>query len=166
MLIPEKFNFNTDIFYMLYSCATMLNHPFNAEFMFAYLSKFSMKERDVFFIVILNKIYLDTDMNPIVRLIDWCCSDNDRKYVDDEAIFLAAIALAWLFCTSNRELRDCATKALICILIDRINLVLRLLQKFKNIDEPYIKERLFKFMNVPFYVRKYSKIYFFYLKNI
>lgn|GEM_PF-3167305 len=82
---------------MLYSCATMLNHPFNAEFMFAYLSKFGMKERDVFFIAILNKIYLDTDMNPIVRLIDWCWSDNDRKYVDDEAIFLAAIALAWLF---------------------------------------------------------------------
>lgn len=75
--------------------------------------------------------------------------------------FLATIALAWLFCTSNRELRDFATKALICILIDRINLVLRLLQKFKNIDEPYIKERLFKFMNVPFYVRKYSKICFF-----
>ena len=79
---------------MLYSCATMLNHPFNAEFMFVYLSKFSMKERDVFFIGILNKIYLDTDMNPIVRLIDWWWSDNDRKYVDDEAIFLAAIALA------------------------------------------------------------------------
>ena len=136
-------NFSADIFNMLYSCSTILNHPFNAEFMFVYLSKFSMKERDVFFIGILNKIYLDTDMNPIVRLIDWCWSDNDRKYVDDEAIFLAAIALAWLLSTSNRELRDCATKALICILIDRINLVLELLQKFKNIDEPYIKERLF-----------------------
>ena len=136
-------NFSADIFNMLYSCSTILNHPFNAEFMFVYLSKFSMKERDVFFIGILNKIYLDTDMNPIVRLIDWCWSDNDRKYVDDEAIFLAAIALAWLLSTSNRELRDCATKALICILIDRVNLVLELLQKFKNIDEPYIKERLF-----------------------
>lgn len=136
-------NFSADIFNMLYSCSIILNHPFNAEFMFEYLSKFSMKERDVFFIGILNKIYLDTDMNPIVRLIDWCWSDNDRKYVDDEAIFLAAIALAWLLGTSNRELRDCATKALICILIDRINLVLELLQKFKKIDEPYIKERLF-----------------------
>ena len=90
-------NFSADIFNMLYSCSTILNHPFNAEFMFVYLSKFSMKERDVFFIGILNKIYLDTDMNPIVRLIDWCWSDNDRKYVDDEAIFLVAIALAWLF---------------------------------------------------------------------
>ncbi|WP_462106368.1 NACHT domain-containing protein [Campylobacter concisus] len=136
-------NFSADIFNMLYSCSTILNHPFNAEFMFVYLSKFSMKERDVFFIGILNKIYLDTDMNPIVRLLDWCWSSKDKSYIDDESIFLAAIAIAWLFCTSNRRLRDSATKALICILIDRINLVLELLQKFKNIDEPYIKERLF-----------------------
>ena len=136
-------NFNADIFYMLYSCATMPNHPFNAEFMFAYLSKFSMKERDSFFITILNKIYLDTDMNPIVRLIDWCWSSKDKSYIDDESIFLAAIAIAWLFCTSNRRLRDCATKALICVLIDRTNLTLKLLQKFQKINEPYISERLF-----------------------
>ena len=136
-------NFNADIFYMLYSCATLPNHPFNAEFMFDYLSKFSMKERDSFFITILNKIYLDTDMNPIVRLIDWCWSSKDKSYIDDESIFLAAIAIAWLFSTSNRRLRDSATKALICILINRTNLILKLLQKFKNIDEPYISERLF-----------------------
>lgn len=136
-------NFNADIFYMLYSCATLSNHLFNAEFMFAYLSKFSMKERDSFFITILNKIYLDTDMNPIVRLIDWCWSSKDKSYIDDESIFLAAIAIAWLFCTSNRRLRDCATKALICVLIDRTNLTLKLLQKFQEINEPYISERLF-----------------------
>lgn len=136
-------NFNADIFYMLYSCATLPNHPFNAEFMFDYLSKFSMKERDSFFITILNKIYLDTDMNPIVRLIDWCWSSKDKSYIDDESIFLAAIAITWLFSTSNRRLRDSATKALICILIDRANLILKLLQKFKDIDESYISERLF-----------------------
>ena len=38
--------------------------------------------------------------------------------------------------------RDCATKALICILIDRINLVLELLQKFKKIDERTIKTNI------------------------
>lgn len=31
-------NFSADIFNMLYSCSIILNHPFNAEFMFEYLS--------------------------------------------------------------------------------------------------------------------------------
>ncbi len=51
-------NFQEDIFKVLFSNSSNLKHPLNALFLHKYLSPFSMKDRDVFFIAILNSIYL------------------------------------------------------------------------------------------------------------
>ncbi len=136
-------DFQEDIFRVLFSVAPNPNHPLNANFMYDYLAQFSMKERDVFLIPLLNKIYLSYDTNPIQRLIDWGWSDEDKSYISDDAILLTSLALSWLLTSSNRQLRDYATKALISILQDRVFVVLELLKKFENIDEPYIYERIF-----------------------
>ena len=132
-----------NIFEIFFLVASNPNHPLNAKLMHSYLKDLTMKDRDVWFIVLLNEIYLDYGINPIKRLIDWSWSTEDRKYISDESAFLVSIALSWLLTTSNRKLRDYATKALISILQGRIDVVIRLLQEFKDIHEPYIYERLF-----------------------
>ena len=136
-------NFQEDIFKVLFLNSSNEKHPLNSLFLHKYLSLFSMKDRDVFFITLLNSIYLNDEVNPIKRLIDWAWSDEDKSYVSDESLLLTSITLSWFLTTSNRQLRDYSTKALISILQGRIIVLLELLKKFENIDEPYIYERLF-----------------------
>jgi len=131
------------IFQTLFLVASNPKHPLNANLLHSYLTNFSMKDRDVWFIPLLNDIYLDYGINPIKRLIDWAWSDEDKSYVSDESLLLTSITLSWFLTTSNRQLRDYATKALISILQGRVSVLLKLLKKFEMIDELYIKERLF-----------------------
>ncbi|MDD2697209.1 MAG: hypothetical protein PHF17_00260 [Arcobacteraceae bacterium] len=136
-------HFQEDIYKILFSTASNPQHPLNANLLFDYLSKFTMKDRDVFLIPLLNSIYMNYETNPIKRLIDWAWSDEDKSYISTDSILLTSIALSWLLISSNRQLRDYATKALISLLQNRVTVVLSLLKKFENITEPYIYERLF-----------------------
>lgn len=155
----SNFAFQKAIFQMLFSCATILEHPFNANFLFDYLSKFSMKERDKFFIPLLNKLYLAGDFNFIERLINWAWLDRDKSHINKEVLFLTSIALSWCLTSSNRELRDKATKATISLLDENAQLVLKLLYKFKEIDDLYIHERLFA-IAYGVVIRSQSNVYF------
>lgn len=138
----SKEHFQEEIFKILFSTASNPIHPLNADFLHDYLAPFSMKERDVFLIPLLNRIYTGHDSNPIKRLIDWAWSEEEKNYISDHSILLTSITLSWLLTSSNRQLRDFATKALISLLQDRIFVVVELLKKFENINEPYIFERL------------------------
>ena len=135
--------FKKDIFKTFFLIASNPTNPMNANLMHKYLKDFSMKDRDVWFIPLLNDIYLDYGINPIKRIIDWSWSDEDKSYVSDESLLLSSIALSWLLTTSNRKLRDNSTKALISILQGRTTVLLELLKKFECVDELYIEERLF-----------------------
>lgn len=132
-----------NIFETLFLVASNSKHPLNANLLNEYLKDFSMRDRDVWFIPLLNDIYLDYGINPIKRLIDWAWSDEDKSYVSDESLLLTSITLSWFLTTSNRQLRDYSTKALISILQGRVTVLLELLKKFEGIDEFYIQERLF-----------------------
>ncbi|WP_157259400.1 hypothetical protein [Paenibacillus sp. OSY-SE] len=60
-----------------------------------------------------------------------------------QAILLSAITLSWFLTSSNRFLRDSATKALVSILQNRISVLVQLLKKFKSVNDPYILERIY-----------------------
>lgn len=132
-----------NIFEIIFQVTSNPNHPLNANLLHSYLTNFSMKDRDVWFIPLLNDIYLDHGINPIKRLIDWSWSDEDKSYISNESLLLTSTTLSWFLTTSNRQLRDYSTKALISILQGRVSVLLGLLQKFEGIDELYIQERLF-----------------------
>lgn len=51
--------------------------------------------------------------------------------------------LYWLLISPNTELRDRATKAIICILTSHTKALIALMQKFEGIDDPYILERIY-----------------------
>ena len=53
------------------------------------------------------------------RIIDWAGAPQ-QEIVADDAAGLAAMTLTWFLAASNRELRDCATKALVALLWKRL----------------------------------------------
>ena len=55
---------------------------------------------------------------------------------------LCGVALAWFLTTSNRFLRDRATKALVRLFTHRISVLRTVIQSFINVNDLYVFERL------------------------
>lgn len=117
-------------------------HIFNSKNISKNLFSFQMPDRDAIFIPLFNKIYND-DTSSINRLIDWAMLDGDKEQISDDVIECVAIMLSWFLCTSNRAFRDRCTKAIINLLTNRFSVVINLLTMFKNVDDPYIMERIY-----------------------
>lgn len=123
------------------SVAPIPNHPFNSERLHQHLIKFSMAERDSWWSTFLHYQY--GDRGAVDRLLQWSWSDQNYSHINDESIFLTCIALSWFLTTSNRFVRDKATRGLVCLLQNRVHLLPQLLNKFKNVKDTYVIERLF-----------------------
>ena len=117
---------------------------FNARWLHSFLMKYSLPKRDSFWTTWLQSKYGEnTDPNAIKRLIDWAWNEEDTSYIDDDSILLGSIAISWFLTSSNRYLRDAATKALVCLLQHKIYLIPILLDEFKGVNDPYVAERLY-----------------------
>ena len=85
----------------------------------------------------------DGEPESITRtLVRWAWESNTSG-AEDETARLCGVALTWFFTTSNRLLRDHATKALVSLLAVRPKLALVLLETFKSVNDPYVAERLY-----------------------
>jgi hypothetical protein len=121
--------------------ASVPNHPFNADFLHKHLSRFSMPKRDSWWSTFLHYQY--GEKGAVDRLIEWGWSNQDKSPINDESIRLCSVALIWFLSTPNRFLRDKATKALVALLTNRLSVVLELLKQFKDVNDPYVAERLY-----------------------
>lgn len=63
--------------------------------------------------------------------------------LDEPAVELCAITLTWLFACPNRPLRDRATKSLANLLTGRLAVAGRLIERFADVDDLYVAERLY-----------------------
>ncbi len=116
-------------------------HYFNADSLHKHLMRFSLADRDAEWTIYINERF--DDQTAVKRLIDWAWSDEDKSPYSDEAIRLTAKTIAWFFTSSNRFLRDAATKALVCLLENRIPVLLQVLKEFEDVNDPYVYERLY-----------------------
>jgi len=121
--------------------APVPNHPFNADFLHKHLSKFSMSKRDSWWSTFLHYQY--GKKGAVDRLLEWSWSDQDKSHINAKSIRLCSVALCWFLSTPNRFLRDKATKALVSLLTNRLPVVLELLKQFKDVNGPYVAERLY-----------------------
>lgn len=121
--------------------APIPNHPFNADFLHSHLSKFTMSKRDSWWSTFLHYQY--GKRGAVYRLVEWAWSDQDKTHINDESIRLYSVALCWFLTTPNRFLRDKTTKALVAILTNRLSVVLELLKQFKDVNDPYVADRLY-----------------------
>ena len=126
---------------VLLTVATVPRHPLNACFLDQRLRKDTMPDRDVKWSVYLHHAY--GMQGAVDRLVDWASSLDPGVSIDDEAIDLCAVALSWMFTTSNRYLRDRATMALVNLLTDRLAAVVRLVTWVGDVDDPYVTERVY-----------------------
>lgn len=117
------------------------DHPFNADFLHQNLIKKEMADRDAWWSIFLCKHY--EEKTSIDRLVTWSWSEADRSHIADESIRLVGKALAWFLTTSNRSLRDQATKALVSLFVDRIHVLRQVISDFAKVNDPYVLERLY-----------------------
>lgn len=146
--INEVLIHDSELFYhfldVSISMGTKEKFYFNADTLHEFLLHHTLAERDHFWTTWLqNKYGENSGRNSIKRLIDWAWSDFPKEQVNDESTRLAGTMLAWFLTSSNRYLRDASTKALVCLLQDRISVLIDILKQFKDVNDPYISERLY-----------------------
>lgn len=128
-------------FELLYTLAMDTEHPLNAKWLHEYLFCFSLVDRDALWTVFLHN--QDSNGSAVYRLVDWSLKEAENHRLDPEAIYLAGIAISWIFASTNLLLRDRATHALVALLTNHLDVGHQLLLKFVNVNDPYITERLF-----------------------
>lgn len=139
---------NGNLFYQFLeisiSMATKPDFYFNADRQHIFLFQLAMAKRDEWWTTWLQDKYGEhSGYNSVKRLIDWAWSEDSRAEVSDESARLAGVMLTWFFTSSNRYLRDAATKALVCLLQNRIAVLIKVLQQFEGVNDPYVAERLY-----------------------
>src|SRR5207244_1733763 len=117
---------------VLLTVATLPEHPFNAKFLDDRLRNHRMPDRDAWWSTYLHRAW--RTHGAVDRLVDWASSVRRSATLDEEAVDLCAIALAWMFTTSNRFLRDRATTALVNFLTGRLGAVVRLVERFGHVE--------------------------------
>lgn len=133
-------------FYSLNELATIPNHAFNSDRFHKILMRNPMPQRDGFlqnYIRGYNKYDDDGVAFPIRRLIDWAWSPNVSHNADSETVRLAAQTLSWILSSTDIMLRDQVTKALVNLLEQQPDVLILILKTFDNVDDLYIKERLY-----------------------
>lgn len=126
---------------VLLTVATIPGHPFNANFLDRRLRDEGMADRDAWW-----RPYLHSargERGAVDRLVDWAWAVKPADQLDTEAVDLCATALSWTFTTSNRYLRDRATKAVVSLLTGRIDSTIGLVERFADVDDPYVCERVY-----------------------
>ena len=124
----------------LLTIAVVQNHPLNAQYLDHLLRSCTMPERDAWWSVHLHWSW--SDGGPINRLVEWALSPPAGA-LPEEVVDLAATTLAWSLTSSNRFVRDRATKALVNLLDDRPAATERLVDHFVSVDDPYVQERMY-----------------------
>ena len=125
----------------LLTISTIPDHPFNAEYLDRKLRWDAMPDRDAWWNTYLHETW--ESEGPVDRLVDWASVVSTEDTIGNDVVDLAAISLAWTLATSNRFLRDRATKALVALLTGRLESAARLVERFADVDDPYVTERVY-----------------------
>ena len=147
-LVPISNEYSKLLFEQLLSLSVDVNHPLNSDYLHEYLAKQSMAERDAWWSQYIHSQYggfSDID-NPssVVRVIDWARNtENLARDVSDDSTRLLGQILLWLTSSSNRTLRDTATKALVRLLQGNFVTLGTLIGKFADVNDRYVLQRLY-----------------------
>ena len=125
----------------LLTVATMPDHPLNAHFLDSRLREDAMPGRDVWWSAALRGAW--STAGPARRLCDWALGLEPSVPLDDEVVTLSAVSLSWLFTVPDPCVRNMATRALVNLLAGRIAATIRLVERFTDVDDPYVLQRVY-----------------------
>lgn len=126
---------------ILLTVATVPGHPLNATFLDRRLRQDTMADRDAWWSTYLYSAW--GSHGAVDRIVEWAWALGSDEIIADDAVDLCGIALAWMLTTSHRFLRDRATKALVNLYTGRLVSMVRLINRFADVDDPYVTERVY-----------------------
>lgn len=130
---------------ILLKLSTEPDHPWNAQLLHRNLIGKEIAERDHFWSIRVargDSSEEDGHESTERTLIEWACFGNICD-AEDERIRLCAVVLLWFLTTSNRRIRDCATKSLVRLFVERPQIIERLFFEFCDVNDLYLVERLY-----------------------
>ena len=126
---------------VLVTCATIPGHPFGAESLDNRLRRIPMPDRDAVWSTYLHYAY--GQGGSVDRVLDWAEGlHNAKPTTDPQSVWPCAVVLTWFLTTSNRFVRDRATKGLVALLDGDFETAARLVQSIHDVDDPYVRERV------------------------
>lgn len=131
-----------DLWTMLIGNSVKVSHPFNADFLHHFLLGYQLNKRDYLWTIYINKLTRDED-GRIIQLIQMYDKGEKLETTNVKQIELLLTLFGWVLSSSNRWLRDYTSKAMIEILKEHFHLCQIILEKFKNVNDPYIIQRLY-----------------------
>lgn len=111
--------------------------PINGEFLFKHLNSLPMSERDAIWTIYIN--HSDIPLQ-LLKLID-----KDNFYSENFSVQnyrLLCSSWGWFLSSTNIHLRDTATKSLTRLLFVQAHLLSYIFKLYKNVNDPYILERI------------------------
>lgn len=125
--------------------ATIVNsikpgHILNADNLYDILINFSLVDRDFYWTTFVNEL---SDNDRAIQLIEEFNKGNEIFLENDEQTRLLLILLSWFLTSSNRYIRDTTSKAMIEILKNNFKFCKYLLNIFKDVNDPYVIQRLY-----------------------
>ncbi|TAY14055.1 hypothetical protein [Rhizobium leguminosarum] len=133
-----------DVYFdVLLKLAAVPNCRLNALYLKEKLGSMTLADRDAtwsLYLVRKTEIY-DEEWSVVQELVDWSWTAPAAD-IGSEKIHLIATAIALMTSTMDREVRDSATKALSSLLMKYPTEISRLIDEFKDWDDPYVRERV------------------------
>lgn len=130
-----------NVWRILIENSTKPNHPLNAVRLHNVLLNKSLSYRDYLWTTYING--LANDEERLFQLIDFFNKGNSLDGLTNDSIRLLLILFSWLLTSSNRFLRDKASKAMIELLKTNFQMCKPLLETFESVNDPYVIQRLY-----------------------
>lgn len=133
-----------EIWDRLIRVACVPGHPLNAEWLHAHLATYEVADRDRSWSTwLVGAVDID-DETAVRRLVQWAwpLDLRDRAAVPEDVAVLATQVFGWLLTTTDRRVRDRATKAIVSIGERAPTAFAKALTRFRGTNDPYVIERL------------------------
>ena len=131
------------MFEIILSCPYRTDVASNGFALYDMLWNLNMMQRDAIWTILISSPS-SHQSSQLMDLARWGCeaSENTLNSIDNQIAKACLETLVWTLSTTWRELRDCATHAIVNILVQHKKLLLPLLEKYYFVNDPYIQERL------------------------
>ena len=145
--VVQKNGFVYEYVEVMISVCSNDKHLLNANHLHKRLINRTLPQRDSLWTTYIHSQYSsqvdeEYEIGAVQRLVDWAWSDDDKLYLSEESMYLSAKTTTWFLTSPNRFLRDASTKGLVCLLTNNLTNACRLIDDFKDINDPYVLERL------------------------
>jgi len=124
--------------------ACIPGHPLNAEWLHTQLAAQEVADRDRGWSTwVVGGMDID-DQTAIRQLVQWAWPHNpgDRGVILDDVATLAVLVLGWFLTTTDRRVRDRATKAIVSVAERAPAGFAAAVARFRGVNDPYVLERL------------------------